>query len=175
MIDTVQALIWVEQEEFDKAEALMRNATQECLARNVPTMMATCTGILGSALAHNGKAAEAAVLLEKAFADRVVDAAGPYGPTFMRVALGVAYRNLGRMADAVRVARAAVEQAGEEYGHRTEALYELAETLRCAGDAAGADLCFAQAHEAAVRLGMSYYRKRAAAALAKEQQDRRTA
>ena len=168
LIDTVQGQIWIEKEELDEAEALMRRAVQQCMAHNVPTMLAVCTGILGSALARNGKASEAAALLEKGFADRICDAAGPYGRIFMRVALGVAYRNLGRLEDAIRVGRKAVEQAGEEYGHRTEALYELAETLRRGGDAAGADDCFMQTCEAARHLGMPYYQKRAAAALAKQ-------
>ena len=171
LIDTVQGQIWIEKEELDEAEALMRRAVRQCMAHNVPTMLAVCTGILGSALARNGKASEAAALLEKGFADRIGDAAGPYGRIFMRVALGVAYRHLGRLEDAIRVGRKAVEQAGEEYGHRTEALYELAETLRRGGDAAGADDCFMQTCEAARHLGMSYYQKRAAAALAKQHED----
>lgn len=165
LIDSVQGQIWIELNELNKAEDLMRRATQECLTHNVPTMTAACTGVLGSALAHNGKAAEAVRLLEEGFSDRNLNAAGTYGRIYMRVALGVAYRNLGRMRDAIRVGRTAVEQAGEEYGHRTEALYELAETMQQAGDFAGAQDCFAQAHEAAVRLGMIYYQKRAAAML----------
>ena len=129
-------------------------------------------GLLGSALARDGKPSEAVHLLEKGFADRICDAAGgPYGRIFMRVGLGVAYRNLGRLEDAIRVGRKAVEQAGEEYGHRTEALYELAETLRRAGDTTGAEECFMQAHEAARRLEMPYYQKRAAAARAKHHED----
>jgi lipopolysaccharide biosynthesis regulator YciM len=137
----------------------------------VPTMLAVCTGVLGSALARNGKASEAVPMLEKGFVERIYDAAGPYGRTFMRVALGVAYRNLGRLDDAIRVGRKAVEQAGEEYGHQTEALCALAETLRQAGDEPAAEACFAQTSEAARRLGMLYYQKRAAAALAKRQED----
>jgi tetratricopeptide (TPR) repeat protein len=175
LIDIVQAQIWIEKEELDKAEALMRKAMQQCLAYNVPTMLAVCTGTLGSALARNGKASEAAPLLEKGFADHICDAAGPYGRIFMRVGLGVAYRNLGRLEDAIRVGRKAVEQAGEEYGHRTEALCELAQTLRHAGDAPGAEDCFMQAYEAARHLGMPYYQKRAGAALAKQHEDRHQA
>jgi tetratricopeptide (TPR) repeat protein len=167
LIDTVQGQIWNEKEELDKAEALLRTAVQQCMTHNVPTMLAVCTGTLGSALARNGKASEAAPLLEKGFADRICDAAGPYGRTFMRVSLGVAYRNLGRLEDAIRTGRKAVEQAGEEYGHRTEALYELAETLRRADDAPAAEDCFMETYEAACRLGMPYFQKRAAAALAK--------
>jgi tetratricopeptide (TPR) repeat protein len=131
-----------------------------------------CTGVLGSALARNGKASEAATLLEKGFADRIYDAAGTYGRTFMRIGLGVAYRNLGRLEDAIRVGRKAVDQAAEEYGHKTEALFELAETLRSAGDAPDAEDCFIETYEAASRLGMPYYRKRAAAALANRRDDR---
>ena len=89
----------------------------------------------------------------------------------MRVGLGVAYRNLGRMEDAIGAGRKAVEQSGEEFGHQTEALYELAETLRRAGDAPGAEDCFKQTAEAARRLGMPYYQKRAAAALARQHED----
>jgi tetratricopeptide (TPR) repeat protein len=171
LIDTVQGQIWIEQEELDKAEALLRTAVQQCITHNVLTMLAVCTGVLGSALARNGNASEAVLLLEKGFADRISDAAGPYGRTFMRVGLGVAYRNLGRLDDAIRVGRKAVEQAGEEYGHRTEALYELAETLRRTGDATGSEDCFKQTYEAARRLGMLYYQKRAAAALVKQHED----
>lgn len=171
LIDTVHAQIWIEKEQLDEAEVLMRKAMQQCMTHNIPTMLAVCTGMLGSALARNGKASEAAALLEKGFADRICDAAGPYGRIFMRVGLGVAYRNLGRLEDAIRVGRKAVEQAGEEYGHRTEALYELAETLRRAGDARGAEDCFKQTCEAARRLGMLYYQKQAAAALAKQHED----
>jgi class 3 adenylate cyclase/tetratricopeptide (TPR) repeat protein len=171
LIDTVQGQIWIEEEQFDKAEALLRTAVQQCMTHNVLTMLAVCTGVLGSALARNGNASEAVPLLEKGFADRICDAAGPYGRTFMHVGLGVAYRNLGRLEDAVRVGRKAVEQAREEHGHRTEALYELAETLRRAGDAPGAEDCFKQTYEAARRLGMPYYQKRAAAALAKQHED----
>jgi len=171
LIDTVQAQIWIERDQLDEAEALMRTATQQCLTHNVPTTLAVCTGVLGSALVRNGKASEAATLLEKGFADRICDAAGTYGRTFMRVSLGAAYRSLGRLHDAIRVGRKAVEQAGEEYGHRTEALCELAETLRCAGDAPGAVDCFKQTYEAARRLEMPYYRKRAAAGLAKQHEE----
>jgi len=175
LIDLVQGQIWIEKEELDKAEALMREAVQQCMTHNVPTMMAVCTGTLGSALARNGNASEAVPLLEKGFADRICDAAGPYARIFMRVGLGVAYRNLGRLEDAISVGRKAVEQAGEEYGHRTEALYELAETLRSARDAPGAEDCFIQTYEAASRLGMPYYQKRAAAALANRRDDRHRA
>jgi class 3 adenylate cyclase/tetratricopeptide (TPR) repeat protein len=169
LIDIVQAQIWIEKEELDKAEALMRKAMQQCIAYNIPTMLAVCTGTLGSALARNGKASEAAPLLEKGFADRICDAAGPYGRTFMRVGLGVAYRNLGRLEDAIRVGRKAVEQAGEEYGHRTEALYELAETLRRTDDAPATEGCFKETYEAACRLGMPYFQRRAAAALVRHE------
>ena len=172
LIDTVQGQIWIEEDELDKAEALLRTAVQQCLTHKVPTTLAMCTGVLGSALARNGKASEAATVLEKGFADRIYDAAGTYGRTFMRIGLGVAYRNLGRLEDAIRVGRKAVDQAGEEYGHKTEALFELAETLRCAGDAPGAEDCFMQTYEAARRLGMPYYQKRAGAALANRRDDR---
>jgi class 3 adenylate cyclase/tetratricopeptide (TPR) repeat protein len=172
LIDTVQGQILIEKEQLDEAEALMRKAVQQCLTHNVPTTLGCCAGVLASALARNGKASEAATLLEKGFADRICDAAGTYGRTFMRVGLGVAYRNLGRLDDAIRVGREAVEQAGEEYGHLTEALYELAETLRRAGDAPGAEKCFMQTSEAARRLEMPYYRKQAAAALTKRHEDR---
>jgi len=168
LIDTVRAQIWIEKERLHEAEALMRIATQQCVTHKIPTMLAVCTGMLGSALARNGKASEAVPLLEKGFADRICDAAGPYGRTFMRVGLGVAHRQLGRLEDAIGVGRKAVEQAGEEYGHRTEALFELAETLRCSGDAAGARDCFMQTYEAACRLGMPYYQKRA---LTKQRED----
>src|SRR6266851_3082915 len=175
LIDTVQAQIWIEKEQLDEAEALMRKAVQQCLIHKVPTTLAACAGVLGSALARNGKASEAATLLEKGFADRIYDAAGTYGRTFMRIGLGVAYRNLGRLEDAIRVRRKAVDQAGEEYGHKTEALFELAETLLCAGDAPDAEDCFIETYEAASRLGMPYYRKRAAAALANRSDDRHRA
>ncbi|MGY8681608.1 tetratricopeptide repeat protein, partial [Bradyrhizobium sp. UFLA05-153] len=171
LVDIAQGQIWIEKGELDRAEALMRKSVQQCVMHNVPTMLAPCTGIFGNALARNGKASEAVPLLEKGFSDRILDASGPYGRTFMRVALGVAYRNFGRLDDAIRAGRKAVEQAGEEYGHRTEALYELAETLRCAGDEPAAEACFAQTSEAARRLGMPYYQKRAVAALAKRQED----
>jgi tetratricopeptide (TPR) repeat protein len=128
-------------------------------------MLSVCTGVLGSALARNGRAAEAVPMLERGFADRIYEAAGPYGRTFMRVSLGVAYRKLGRLDDAIAVGRKAVEQAAEEYGHQTEALYELAETLRHAGDQAGAEAHFRRAAAAAERLGMPHYQRRAAAAL----------
>lgn len=171
LIDTVQSQIWVEREELDRAESLMRKGVQQCLMHNVPTMLSVCTGVLGSALARNGKAAEAVPMLEKGFADRIYEAAGPYGRTFMRVSLGVAYRKLGRLDDAMAVGRKAVEQAAEEYGHQTEAVYELAETLRQAGDLAGAEAHFKRAAEAAERLGMPHYQRRAAAALADWRKD----
>jgi tetratricopeptide (TPR) repeat protein len=157
LIDTVQSQIWIENEELDRAEPLMRMGVQQCMTHNVPTMLSVCTGVLGSALARNGKAAEAATMLEKGFADRIYEAAGPYGRTFMRVSLGVAYRKLGRLDEAIAVGRKAVEQAAEEYGHQTEALYELAETLRQAGDLAGAEAIFKRAAEAADRLSMPHY------------------
>jgi class 3 adenylate cyclase/tetratricopeptide (TPR) repeat protein len=175
LIDTVQGQIWIEEAELDKAEALLRAAVQQCLTYNVPTTLAMCTGVLGSALARNGKASEAATLLEKGFADRIYDAAGTYGRTFMRIGLGVACRNLGRLEDAIRVGRKAVDEAREEYGHRTEALFELAETLRSAGDASDAEDCFMQTYESARRLRMPYYEKRAAAALAHRRDDRHRA
>ena len=90
----------------------------------------------------------------------------------MRIGLGVAYRNLERLEDAIRVGRKAVDEAREEYGHRTEALFELAETLRIAGDAPDAEDCFMQTYESARRLRMPYYEKRAAAALAHRRDDR---
>lgn len=175
LIDTVQGQIWIEEDELDRAEALLRAAVQQCLTHKVPTTLAMCTGVLGSALARNSKASEAATLLEKGFADRIYDAAGTYGRTFMRIGLGVAYRNLGKLEEAIRVGRRAVEQAAEEYGHRTEALFELAETLRKAGDALDADDCFMETYESARRLRMPYYEKRAAAALAHRRDDRHRA
>ncbi len=167
LTDIAQAQIWIEKKKLDEAEDLMRKAVHGCMTHNVPAMLPSCTGLLGSALARNGKASDAALLLEKGFADRICDTAGPYGRTFMQVALGIAYRNLGKLEKAIAVGRRAVEQAGEEYGHRTEALYELAETLRRAGDVAGAEECFLQTCEAARRLAMPYYQKQATAALAK--------
>ncbi len=171
LVDTVQSQIWIESRELDRAEPLMRTGVQQCMTHNVPTMLSVCTGVLGSALAHNGKAAEAVTMLEKGFADRIYEAAGPYGRTFMRVSLGVAYRKLGRFDDAIATGRKAVEQAAEEYGHQTEALYELAETLRHAGDLAGAEAHYRRVAEAAERLGMPHYQKRAAAALADWRKD----
>lgn len=171
LVDTVQAQIWLEIDEVDRAEALMRNGVQQCMTHNVPTMLAVCSGVLGAALARNGQAAEGARLLEKGFADRIHDAAGPYGRTFMRVSLGVAYRNLERLDDAVTVGRKAVEQAGEEYGHQTEALYELAETLRQAGKESEAQAYFKRTAEAADRLGMLFYQRWATKALADLRKD----
>src|SRR5262249_717477 len=145
---------------------------RQCITHKIPTMLHVCTGLHGSALARNGKASEAASLLEKGFADRICDAAGgPYGRIFMRVGLGVAYRNLGRLEDAIGVGRKAIEQAGEEYGHRTEALCAFAETLRCAGDAPGAADVFRQTYDEALCLGMPFYQKRASAALAERVED----
>jgi len=167
LIDTAQAQLSIEQGELDRAEVLMREAVRQCATHNVPTMLAACTGTLGNVLARNNKASEAVTLLEKGFADRIYNTAGTYGRIFMRVGLTVAYRNLGRLDDAVRTGRKAVEQAGEEYGHRTEALCELAETLRRAGAASEAEDCFRETYDAALRLGMPYYQRRAAAALAK--------
>ncbi|TQF28166.1 adenylate cyclase [Bradyrhizobium sp. UNPF46] len=171
LIDTVQSQIWIESRELDRAETLMRTGVQQCMTHNVPTMLSVCTGVLGSALARNGKAAEAATMLEKGFADRIYEAAGPYGRTFMRVSLGVAYRKLDRLDDAIAVGRKAVEEAAEEYGHQTEALYELADTLRQAGDLPGAEAHFKRVAEAAERLGMPHYRGRAAAVLADWRKD----
>ncbi|MCS3760086.1 ATP-binding protein [Bradyrhizobium centrosematis] len=171
LIDTVQSQIWIESRELDRAEPLMRAGVQQCMTHNVPTMLSVCTGVLGSALARNDKAAEAATMLEKGFADRIYAAAGPYGRTFMRVSLGVAYRKLGRLDDAIAVGRKAVEEAAEEYGHQTEALYELAETLRQAGDLAGAEAHFKRAADAAERLGMPHYQRQVAAALADWRKD----
>ncbi len=171
LIDTVQSQIWIESGELDRAESVMRTGVQQCMTHNVLTMLSVCTGVLGSALAHNGKAAEAVTMLEKGFADRIYEAAGRYGRTFMRVSLGVAYRKLGRLDDAIATGRKAVEQAAEEYGHQTEALYELAETLRHAGDTAGAEAHFRRVAEAAERLGMPHYQTRAAAALADWRKD----
>ncbi|MGL9617205.1 adenylate/guanylate cyclase domain-containing protein [Bradyrhizobium sp. U531] len=171
LIDTVQSQIWIESGELDRAETLMRTGVQQCMTHNVPTMLSVCTGVLGSALARNGKAAEAAAMLEKGFADRIYEAAGPYGRTFMRVSLGVAYRKLDRLDDAIAVGRKAVEQAAEEYGHQTEALCELADTLRQAGDLAGAEAHFKRAAEAAERLGMPHYQRRVAEALADWRKD----
>ena len=129
-------------------------------------------GVGGQPLEPTARFGAMTALLEKGFADRIYDAAGTYGRTFMRIGLGVAYRNLGRLEDAIRVGRKAVDQAAEEYGHKTEALFELAETLLCAGDAPDAEDCFIETYEAASRLGMPYYRKRAAAALANRRDDR---
>lgn len=171
LIDTVQSQIWIENEELDRAERLMRMGLQQCMTHNVPTMLSVCTGVLGSALVRNGKAAEAVPILEKGFADRIYEAAGPYGRTFMRVTLGVAYRQLGRLDDAIAAGRKAVEQAAEEYGHQTEALYELAETFRQAGDRAEAEVHFRKVAAAAERLGMPHYQARAAAALADWRKD----
>lgn len=171
LVDTVQSQIWIENEELDQAERLMRMGVQQCMTHNVPTMLSVCTGVLGSALARNGRAAEAVPMLEKGFADRIYEAAGPYGRTFMRVSLAVAYRKVGRLDEAIAVGRKAVEQAAEEYGHRTEALYELAETFRLAGDKAEAEVHFSQVAAAAERLGMPHYKRRAAAALADWRKD----
>ncbi|GAB9225018.1 class 3 adenylate cyclase/tetratricopeptide (TPR) repeat protein [Bradyrhizobium diazoefficiens] len=171
LIDTVQSQMWIENDELDRAERMMRMDLQQCLTHNVPTMLSVCMGVLGSALARNGKAAEAVPMLERGFADRIYEAAGPYGRTFMRVSLGVAYRKLRRLDDAIAVGRKAVEQAAEEYGHQTEALYELAETLRHAGDQAGAEAHFKRVALAAERLGMPHYQRRAAAALADWRKD----
>jgi tetratricopeptide (TPR) repeat protein len=87
------------------------------------------------------------------------------------VSLGVAYRKLGRLDDAIAVGRKAVEEAAEEYGHQTEALYELAESLRQAGDLAGAEAHFKRAADAAERLGMPHYQSQVAAALADWRKD----
>ena len=174
LVDTVQAQIWIEEEDYNRAEALLRAGAQQCVTHNVPTMLPVCVGMLGNALARNRKAAEAVSLLEKGFADRIFEAAGPYARTFMRIALGVAYRHVGRLDDAIRIGRKAIEQTAEEYGHRTEALYELGETLRLAGKLREADECFRQTEEAAHRLGMSYYQKLAAAGV-KRYEDRRRA
>ncbi|MEY9450270.1 putative ATPase [Bradyrhizobium diazoefficiens] len=171
LIDTVQSQMWIENDELDRAERMMRMDLQQCRTHNVPTMLSVCMGVLGSALARNGKAAEAVPMLERGFADRIYEAAGPYGRTFMRVSLGVAYRKLRRLDDAIAVGRKAVEQAAEEYGHQTEALYELAETLRHAGDQAGAEAHFKRVALAAERLGMPHYQRRAAAALADWRKD----
>jgi len=171
LIDTVQAQIWLAMDEVSRAEAQMRNGVQQCAAHNVPTMLAVCSGVLGAALVRSGQAAEAARLLEKGFADRIHAAAGPYGRTFMRVSLGVAYRHLDQLDDAIKVGRKAVEQAEEEYGHRAEALYELAATLRQAGKEAEAQACFALVAETADRLSMPFYQMRAAEALANVRKD----
>uniref|UniRef100_UPI0018F0D095 hypothetical protein n=1 Tax=Vibrio cholerae TaxID=666 RepID=UPI0018F0D095 len=71
LVDTVQSQIWVEREEFDRAEVLMRAGVRQCMTHNVPTMLSVCTGVLGSALARSGKAEEAVPMLEKGFADRI--------------------------------------------------------------------------------------------------------
>lgn len=175
LIDLVQGQIWIEQAQFDNAEDLLRQSVQICKTRSVPTMLAVCTGMLGHALVRNGKAPEAATMLESGFAERICDAAGPYGRIFMRVSLGMAYRAQCRWSEAVTVGRQAVDQSGEEYGHRTEALFQLAQTLRAAGDAQGAGETFSQALDAATRLDMPYYQRGCSEALADLNEERHRA
>ena len=171
LIDMVQGQIWIENEEFDKAEALMREAVRRCMTHNVPTMLPVARERSVMRLRAMARRPRPRACSKRVSPIASTNAAGTYGQIFMRVGLGVAYRYLERLDDAIRVGRKAVEQAGEEYGHRTEALYELAETLRRAGDVSGAEDCFTQTYEAARRLGMPYYQKRAAAALAKKHED----
>lgn len=44
LIDTVQGQIWIEQQELDKAEALLRTAVQQCMTHSVLTMLAVAPG-----------------------------------------------------------------------------------------------------------------------------------
>ncbi|MDM0022164.1 ATP-binding protein [Variovorax saccharolyticus] len=167
LVDFVQSQIWNELGRFDEAERLMRRSVESCAAHDVPTLLPCCVSMLGSALARGGKAREAANLLEQAFADRIFVAGGTYGEFFMRVNLGVAFRNLGQWKRAIECGTEAVRLAkeGEQYGHGVEAMFELGESFSCGGDESRARDWFKAASEQAKLCEMPVYQARCAQAL----------
>lgn len=163
LLDFAQGQMWIELGRFADAERLMRGSVELCAVRDVPTLMPCAVAMLGAALAHGDRSDEAVVLLEKALHDRIYLAGGVYGEFFIRLNLGVALRKVGRLQPAIRAGEQAIDLAvsGEQHGHRADALFELGETLRHAGQTARARVCFDEAADLARSSGMLLYVERA--------------
>lgn len=159
LVDFVQAQMWIELGRYVDAERLMRISVKSCVIHDVPTLSPCSVSMLGGTLTRSGHAEEAAALLECAIRDRIYLAGGSYGEMFIRLNLGVALRHTGQWQQAIESGQQAVElaTAGEQFGHRAEALFELAETLRGAGQAARALECFRQSLDQARRSEMPFY------------------
>ena len=164
LLDFTQGHMWIELGRCAQAETLMRSCVELCAVRDIPTLMPCAVAILGGALAGGGQAKEAASRLEKAIHERIYLAGGVYGEFFIRLYLGVALRRLGRWAEAITAGEQALELAvaGEQHGHRTDALFELGETLRDAGQPERAHECFVQSLAQARRCELPLYMERAA-------------
>ncbi|HEY8357819.1 MAG TPA: tetratricopeptide repeat protein, partial [Ramlibacter sp.] len=163
LIDFVQGQVWVELGRFDDAQRLMRASVASCEVNDVPTMMAVCVSMLGSALARGGQPAEAVRLLDDvARHESHLARGGTYGETFVRMNLGVALRELGRFDEAVAQGRQALELAltGEQVGHAVEALYELGTTHARAGQPAQAGECLRRGLAQARVCEMPYFIER---------------
>ena len=134
-IDVTQCHMWIEQGRIAEAEQLMRDSVDACIANDIPTLLPCAVAMLGNAMARGSRAAQAVELVEDALRRRIHVAAGSYGELYLRVSLGVALRHCGRLGDAIEASRQAVEMAvnGEQYGHSTEAMYELAQAYAAAG------------------------------------------
>ena len=140
LIDFVQAQIWVERGSPERALALMQAAVRMCESHDVPTLFPCVVALLAAALTATGRAEDAAARLEQAFAARAHDAGGSYGEFFMRHQLALACSALGRHDEAIAFSRQAADfaRAGEQHGHRVEALSGWAEALVAAGRPADA-------------------------------------
>ncbi len=163
LIDFVQGQMWVEQGRFDDAVRLLRASVRMCEVNDVPTLYPCVVAMLGGALARNGQAPEAVTLLEKVLADGAHLAGGTYGELFLRHNLGLALMHCGQHAQAIEMAQNAVDfaTAGEQHGHRAEALFGLAETLVAAGRTDVALQRFQDARAQALQCEMPYFAERA--------------
>jgi tetratricopeptide (TPR) repeat protein len=159
LIDFVQSQLWIEQEKFESAEVLMRGSVAECIANDVLTILPCSVAMLGSTLARSGRAVEAIAILEKGIDEKIYLASSTWGEMFMRLNLGVAYRQAKQYAKAIECGLQAVELAtvGEQYGHSVEALFDLALTYSSKGDHENARDCLDRALVQARLSDMAYY------------------
>ena len=162
LIDFVQAQMWIELGQFDDAERLMLASVESCTVNDIPTLLPCSVSMLAGTMARSGHAQRSAELLQDAIRDRIYLAGGTYGELFIRLSMGVASRKLDHWDDAINFCSQAVELAetGEQYGHRAEALFELAESFSCAGHADEANGSYLKALEQARLCGMPFYIER---------------
>jgi tetratricopeptide (TPR) repeat protein len=167
LLDYSQGQMWVDQGRFDEAQALLRASVEMCTRHDVPTLLPVAVAMLGAALAQGGQPGPALTLLEDALHHRIHSASGVYGEFFLRLHQGTALRQLGRPAEAVLAGEEAVKLAlaGEQHGHHVDGLYELALSLRAAGDGARALCLLQEALDQACSLGMAPFAQRVSQAM----------
>jgi class 3 adenylate cyclase len=158
LVDFVQAGLMIMLGEAAKATPLLQSAKERCQTHDVATMLPPILARLSGALALSGHAVQALNLIEPAIEQKAFLVGGRYNDFYFPYYHAIALRESGRLAQAARASKEAIEHAMalEQNAHAAYAHFLSAGIANGAGKLGEARVHLDGAHALAMQCHMPW-------------------